>query len=56
MNSTYSTYEVKSPGGFIRRIVAKDSAAAKREYCRRLGHKPSDPWCGVTVLTARRVE
>ena len=39
MNSTYSTYEVKSPSGFTRRIVAKDSAAAKREYCRRLGKK-----------------
>ena len=56
MKSTYSTYEVKSPSGFIRRIVAKDSAAAKREYCRRLGRKPSDPYCGMAALTARRVE
>ena len=42
MQTTYNTYEVKSPGGFTRRIVAKDSAAAKREYCRRIGRKPSE--------------
>ena len=56
MQTTYNTYDVTSPGGFIRRIVAKDSAAAKREYCRRLGRKPSDPYCGMAALTARRVE
>lgn len=50
--STYKTYEVKSPGGFARRIVAKNSAAAKREYCRRAGRKPSDRWTGISCLTA----
>lgn len=50
-----NVYEVSSPGGSKRLIIAKDSTAAKREYCRKLGIKPADYWCGVTVLKARRV-
>ena len=42
MQTTYNAYDVASPGGFTRRIVAKDSAAAKREYYRRIGRKPSE--------------
>ena len=41
-SATYNVYDVTSPGGFTRRIVAKDSAAAKREYCRRIGRKPPE--------------
>jgi len=58
-------YEVRSPGDNVRnvrnvrRIAAKNSTAAKREYCRRLGIRPSDYWdywrC-MTALTARRVK
>ena len=51
-----NTYEVKSPGGFARRITAKNSTAAKREYCRRLGIRPSDYWCGMTALTAKKLK
>jgi len=59
MDSTFYTYEVKSPGGFARRITAKNSTAAKREYCRRLGIRPSDYWdywCVMTALTAKKLK
>jgi len=56
VNTVNPVYEVRSPGGNVRRIKAKNSTAAKREYCRRLGIRPSDYWCGMTALTARRVK
>lgn len=49
-------YEVRSPGGFMRHIKAKDSTQAKRIYCRQTGRKPSDKWTGISALTAREVK
>lgn len=48
-------YEVKRPGERGLRLKARDAADAKRQYCRLLGLRPSDPWTGVAYLSARRV-
>lgn len=36
-------------------VTAVSADAAKREVCRMYGLKPSDPWCGVSNMSARRV-
>lgn len=36
-------------------VSAPSAAVAKREVCRMYGFKPSDPWCGVSNMSARRV-
>jgi len=49
-------YLVISPGEREIVIEAKNSIQAKRKACRYWGIKPSDKWCGITALTARRCE
>jgi len=54
--STFKVYEVKSiTGGYALRVVAKDSTQAKRKYCRKTGRRPSDPFTGITNLTAKKI-
>jgi hypothetical protein len=48
-------YEVEGPRGRKESIPAKNSGEAKRIYCRRHGISPSDYWCGVTSLKAKRI-
>jgi len=52
---TCNIYEVKSTGGFALRIVAKNSTQAKRIYCRKTNRRPSDLFCGIKSLTAKKV-
>lgn len=49
-------YEVRSPGGCVRLVWVKDSTQAKRIFCRLTGRKATDPWTGVSALTARQVK
>lgn len=49
-------YMVCSPGGQAKRIEAKDSAAAKRKYCRMTDRKPGDKWTGISVLSAKQIK
>jgi hypothetical protein len=49
-------YIVTSPGGREVEVEAQNSTQAKRKACRYWGIKPSDKWCGITALTARRIK
>ncbi len=49
-------YIVTSPGGREVEIEARNSTQAKRKACRFWGIKPSDPWCGVSTMRARKIE
>lgn len=49
-------YEVISPGGRKFICVAKDSRDAKRQACRFWGIRPSDRWCGITALKAKKIK
>ncbi|MCR4436193.1 MAG: hypothetical protein QHH06_10470 [Clostridiales bacterium] len=48
-------YIVTSPGGRMVEIEAANSSKAKREACKFFGIRTSDPWCGMSAMTARRI-
>ena len=48
-------YIVQSSRGRTLHIWAASSNQAKREFCREYGISPSDYWCGLSDLTARRL-
>ena len=48
-------YIVQSSSGRTLHIWAASSNQAKREFCREYGISPSDYWCGMSDLTARRL-
>ena len=48
-------YIVQSSSGRTLHIWAASSNQAKREFCREYGISPSDYWCGLSDLTARRL-
>ena len=48
-------YIVQSSSGRTLNIWAASSNQAKREFCREYGISPSDYWCGLSDLTARRL-
>jgi hypothetical protein len=37
-------------------VRAASAAAAKREVCRMYGIRPSDPWCGLSNMSAWRAD
>ena len=49
-------YLVTSPGERVIAIEAKNSIQAKRKACRYWGIKPSDSWCGLSALKARKIK
>lgn len=49
-------YEVRRPGNRWFKLKAKNSTDAKRKYCKLFGLKASDPWIGMSNLTARKVK
>ena len=49
-------YIVQSSSGRTLHIWAASSNQAKREFCREYGISPSDYWCGLSDLTARRLK
>lgn len=46
---------VESVGGRKLHVWATSSGQAKRTFCRELGIKASDYWCGVRTMTARKL-
>ena len=48
-------YIVQSSSWRTLHIWAASSNQAKREFCREYGISPSDYWCGLSDLTARRL-
>jgi len=56
MNKPENLYLVSSHGGSTLHIWASSSAQAKRIYCREKGISPSDYWCGMSTLTARKLK
>ena len=49
-------YIVQSSSGRTLHVGAASSNQAKREFCREYGISPSDYWCGLSALTARRLK
>lgn len=49
-------YLVTSPGERTITVEAQNSTQAKRQACRFWGIKPSDPWCGMPALKARKIK
>lgn len=49
-------YRVQSSSGRTLYIWAVSSDQAKRAFCREYGISPSDYWCGLSNLTARRLK
>lgn len=49
-------YLVTSPSGTRLHVKAASGDQAKRIYCRELGIKASDYYCGVRALTARKLK
>lgn len=37
-------------------ILATSGTQAKRIYCQKNGIRPSDEWCGISSLTARKLK
>ena len=56
MDKPKSLYLVSSPSGRKLHVWAASGDQAKREYCREYGLRPSDYWCGVRSLTARKLK
>ena len=48
-------YIVQSSSGRTLHVWAASSNQAQREFCREYGISPSDYWCGLSDLTARRL-
>jgi len=46
---------VTSPGGRTITVEAKNSTQAKRKACKIWELKPTDYWCGITSLKARKI-
>ena len=55
MDKPKSLYLVKNSSGRTLHVWAVSSNQAKREFCREYGISPSDYWCGLSDLTARRL-
>lgn len=49
-------YLVTSPGERTITVEAQNSIQAKRKACRFWGIKPSDPWCGLSAMTAKKIK
>lgn len=49
-------YLVVSPGGRTLEIEAINGTQAKRQACRYWNIKPSDPWCGMSAMTAKKIK
>lgn len=47
-------YLITSPGGREIIINAPNSTKAKKVACKFWGIKPSDPWCGLSALSAKK--
>jgi hypothetical protein len=37
-------------------VEAKNSSDAKRQWCRKFGRKYDDPWCGASMLKAKKLK
>ena len=49
-------YLVKNSSGRTLHIWAVSNNQAKRAFCKAFGISPSDYWCGLSALTARRLK
>lgn len=48
-------YQVKNCSGREAYVFATSNAQAKRQFCRLYGFTPSDPWLGVSSLSAHKL-
>lgn len=56
MDKPKALYLVRSSSGRMFHIWAASGNQAKRAFCREYGISPSDYWCGLSDLTARRLK
>lgn len=48
-------YLVTTPGERETIVKAENATQAKRKACKDLGIRPSDPWCGISAMKAKRI-
>ena len=56
MDKPKALYLVKNSSGCKLHIWAASSDQAKRIFCKEYGIRPSDYWCGLSALTARKLK
>lgn len=56
MNNPKALYLVKSSSGRALHVWAASGDQAKRSFCKEYGIRPSDYWCGMSTLTARKLK
>lgn len=49
-------YIVTTPGERTITVDAQNSTQAKKIACKYLGIKPSDKWCGLSSLIAKKIK
>lgn len=56
MDKPKSLYLVKNSSGRTLHVWAASSDQAKRIFCKEYRIHPSDYWCGLSTLTARKLK
>lgn len=56
MDKPKSLYLVKNSSGRALHVWATSSNQAKRIFCKEYGIRPGDYWCGMSTLTARKLD
>lgn len=56
MNKPKALYLVQNSSGRTLYVWATSGNQAKRTFCREYNISPSDYWCGLSDLTARRMK
>lgn len=56
MDKPKNLYFVESVGGRKLHVWAASGNQAKRIFCKEYGIRPSDYWCGIRSLTARKLK
>ena len=56
MKKTTALYLVKNTSGTSLYVQAMSNSQAKRMFCQEYGISPSDPWSGLSNLSARKLK
>ena len=56
MDKPKALYLVKNSSGRTLHVWAASGNQAKRIFCKEYGIRPGDYWCGMSTLTARKLD
>ena len=56
MDKPNALYLVRNSSGRTLHVWAASSDQAKRIFCKEYGIRPGDYWCGMSTLTARKLD